>query len=57
MPFAATWMELESLIVTEVGQNEKDKHHIVSQIWNLIYDTNEPVYRKETNSQPWRTDL
>ena len=25
--------------------------------WNLIYGTNEPVYRKETNSWTWRTDL
>ena len=26
-------------------------------MWNLKYDTNEPFYRKETNSQTWRTDL
>ena len=23
----------------------------------LIYSTNEPIYRKETNSWTWRTDL
>ena len=27
MPFAATWMELETLIVSEVSQKEKDKYH------------------------------
>ena len=26
MPFAATWMELETLIVSEVSQKEKDKY-------------------------------
>ena len=27
MSFAATWMELETLILSEVGQKEKDKYH------------------------------
>ena len=26
-------------------------------ILNLIYGMNEPIYRKETNSWTWRTDL
>ena len=29
MPFAATWMELETLIVSEVSQKEKDKDHMI----------------------------
>jgi len=32
MPFAATWMELEILIVSEVSQKEKDKYHMISLI-------------------------
>ena len=32
MPFAATWMELETLVLSEVSQKEKDKHHIISLI-------------------------
>ena len=31
-PFAATWMELETLILSEVSQKEKDKYHMTSLI-------------------------
>ena len=27
MPFAATWMDLEIIILSEVSQTEKDKYH------------------------------
>ena len=56
MPFAATWMEPEMLILSEVSQKEKDKYDI-THIWNLIYGTIEPIYRKGKNSWTWRTDL
>ena len=32
MPFAATWMELETLILSEVSQKEKAKCHMLSLI-------------------------
>ena len=32
MPFAATWVELETLILSEVSQKEKDKYHMTSLI-------------------------
>ena len=32
MPFVATWMELETLILSEVSQKEKDKYHMISLI-------------------------
>ena len=35
MPLAATWMELETLILSEVSQKEKDKYHIISLISGL----------------------
>ena len=32
MPFAATWMDLEIIILSEVSQTEKDKYHMMSLI-------------------------
>ena len=32
MPFAATWLELETLILSEVNQKEKEKYHMISLI-------------------------
>ena len=49
IPLAATWMELETLILSEVSQKEKDKYHVISHIWNLIYCTNERFHRKENH--------
>ena len=34
MPFAATWMTLETIILSEVSQ-EKDKYHMISPICGL----------------------
>ena len=30
MPFAATWMDLEIIIQSEVSQTQKDKYHMIS---------------------------
>ena len=36
MPLAATWIDLEIIIVSEVSQTEKDKYHMISlYMWNL----------------------
>ena len=32
IPFTTTWMELETLILSEVSQKEKDKYHMISLI-------------------------
>ena len=32
MPFVATWMDLEIVILSEVSQKEKDKYHMISLI-------------------------
>ena len=30
MPFVATWMNLEIVILSEVSQTQKDKYHMIS---------------------------
>ena len=51
LPFAATWIKLEIMILSEVSQTEKDKiigHHLYV---NLKNNTNESIYKAETDSQ------
>ena len=42
MPFAATWMDLEIIILSEVSQTEKDKYHMV-----LLYIESKTNKQKE----------
>ena len=35
MPFAATWVQLEIIILSEVSQKEKDKYHMISLICGI----------------------
>ena len=52
MPFTATWMQLEIIILSEVSQKEKDKYHMISlNVWTLKYGTDELIYETETQSQ------
>ena len=49
MPFAATWM----CILSEVSQRQIS--YDTAYIWNLKYDSNEPIYKTETDSQREQT--
>ena len=53
MPFAATWMALEILILSEVSQREKDKYHMIPLICGVFFknDTNELIYKIETDPE------
>ena len=52
MPFAATWMNLEIIILSEVSQTEKDKYHMMSLICvSKKTDTNELIYKIKIDSQ------
>ena len=35
MPFAATWMDLEGIMLSEISQTEKDKYSILSLIFGI----------------------
>ena len=49
MPFSATWMQLEILILSKMSERERQITYDITYIWNLIYSTNEPSHRKETH--------
>ena len=36
MPFVATWVQLEILILSEVSQEEKEKCHMISLIHGIL---------------------
>ena len=50
MLFAATWRQLEIIIVSEVSQRERQIPYDITYMWNLKYGTNEPIYKTETDS-------
>ena len=43
-------MGLEIIILSEVSQKKTNTIDI-TYMWNLKYDTNEPIYKTETDSQ------
>ena len=46
IPFAATWMQLEIVIPSEVRKTPYE----ITYIWNLKYGVNEPTYKTETGA-------
>ena len=64
MPFAAIWMDLEIIILSEVSQR---KYHEITNIWNIIKnDTKEFIHKANlkilklnvtiTKEKPWGRD-
>ena len=51
MPFAATWMDLEIIILSEVNQTEIQISYDIAYVWSLKYDINELIYKTEIDSQ------
>ena len=59
MPFAATWMDLEIFILRVVSQTRDRQvtcYHLYVES-KKKRDTNELIYKTETNSQTSRTNL
>jgi len=55
MPFTATWMQLEIIILSEVRKRKTNTIQI-TYMWNLKHDPNEPIYETETESWTQRRD-
>ena len=49
MPLAATWIDLEIIILSELRQTEEEIPYDIAYMWNLKYDT--IIYKTETDSQ------
>ena len=47
MPSVATWMDLESVILRDVSQTEKEKYHMTSLACGIYHDTNELIYETD----------
>ena len=56
MPFVATWMDLEVIILSNPDRDRQISCD-VTYMWSLIYDTNEIIYKTEEDSQTQMTDL
>ena len=41
------WMDLEIIILNEIRQRQIQ--YDITYLWNLNYDTNEPIYETETD--------
>ena len=59
MPFAATWMELEIVILSEVSQIEEEISSDTTCMWNLKTKkgTNELFYKTKIESQTQETSV
>ena len=49
LPFVTAWMELESIMLSEISQMVKDKYHDLTYKWDLI--------KKRTSEQNRTRDL
>ena len=64
MPLAATWMDLEIIILSKVSQKEKDKYHMIPLICGILkkwykwtYLQNKTQKFTEIDSQASKTNL
>ena len=57
LPFAATQMDLEIIILSEVSQKEKDEYHMISLIYGVQNMTRMNLSTKQKQTHRQRTDL
>ena len=51
LPSAAAWVDLENITPSAVSQRKTDIIYDVTYMWNPKINTNESIYKTETDSQ------
>ena len=58
MSFAATWMNPEIVIMSDLSQTEKDKYRMIVLVCRILKNgTNELIYKMSIESQMQKTNL
>ena len=50
LPFAAVWLDVENIILSEISQRQKVKYCMISLVWNIKNKINEYICKTETDS-------
>ena len=55
MPFVATWMDLEIIVLSEVNQDERQIPYDITYMGNLKYDANKHLQNRNsfTDIENW----
>ena len=57
LPFAATWMDLEMITLSEVSQTEKDKYHMISLICGIQNMIQVNIFTKQKQTHRHRKQI
>ena len=59
MSFAATWMDLEIIIISEISQTESNKYHMILLIHGVqkTNETNKLICKNEIDTHTQKTNL
>ena len=49
VPFAASWMDLEIIIISKISQKEKDNYHMISLVCRNAAQMNLSMKQKQTH--------
>ena len=56
MPFAATWLDLEIIILSKVSQKEKEKYHMISLICGIYNTAQINISMKQKQAHRYREE-
>ena len=51
---AKTWMDLRGILLSEVNQTEKDKHHVISLIYGIYKQNKSKIKQNQEQAHRYR---